>query len=113
MFEVRNSSIDLEPRVGDLPARLTSDHAPGLGLLGEQLGDRQVERPGDALEGRDRRAGDVALDLRQEALGDPGPFRDVAERQASRLADRADARPELRAPSPSVAPCRRASVAEV
>jgi hypothetical protein len=85
----------LEPGIGNASACLATHDPAGLRFLGEQLGDRQVEGPGDPLERRDRRARDVTLDLREEALGDARPLRDVAEGQASRLADRTDARPEL------------------
>ena len=71
------------------------DDAPRRRLVGEQLGDRQVERPGDPVDGRDRWARDVALDLRQEALGHTGPIRNVAQRQPAGLAKSADARAEL------------------
>ena len=45
-----------------------------LGFVGEELRDRQVQGVRDPLDGGDRRAGDVALDLRQEALGHAGPL---------------------------------------
>ena len=95
MFEVRNSSTALQARIGDPAAGLAADDPPGRRLLGEELGDRQVEGVRDPLDGRDRRAGDVALDLRQEALGHAGPLRHVAQRQPARLAERSDARAEL------------------
>src|SRR6185503_17584350 len=75
-----------QPGIRDPTARLAPNDPPRIGVLGEELGDRQVKGPGDALDGRDRRAGHVALDLGEEALRHPGADGDVAQRQMARLA---------------------------
>jgi hypothetical protein len=78
------------------PAACRAPHDPaGLGLLGEQLRDRQPQRLRDPVDRGDRRARDVALDLRQEALRDPGPIGHVAQRQVASLAQGSDASAQL------------------
>ena len=46
------------------------------------------------LDGRDRGRRDLALDLGQEALGDAGPIRELAQGQMASPPDRPDTRPE-------------------
>jgi hypothetical protein len=84
-----------EARVRHAPAGLAANDTAGVGVLGEQLGDRQAQGPGDPMHGRDRRARHVALDLGQEALGDTRAFRDVAQREPPCLAQRPDAGSQL------------------
>ena len=57
-------------------------------------------------------ARDIALDLRQEALGHTGPIRDVTQRQPAGLAEGADAGAELevRGQRASVCKLQRAEV---
>ena len=90
---VRNSSTALRPRYSIAAAPLAAARRAGVRVRREELGDRQVERPGDAVDGGDRRAGHVPFDLRQEALRDPGSLRHVAQGQVARLAQRPDAGP--------------------
>ena len=94
----------LEARVVDPAPGLAPDDAPARRLLGEELGDREVEGAGDPLDGRDRRAGHVPLDLREEALGDPGLGGDLAKRAAARLADARGCAIRAAGPSPSSPP---------
>ena len=80
------------------------DDPAGIALLGEQLGDRQVEGTRDPMHGRDRGAGHIALDLREEALGHARTLGDVAQRQVARLPQGPDpgAELELRRHGPGV-----------
>jgi len=59
------------------------------------LRDALVVLTCDPLDGGDGGAGDLALDLREEALRHAGPFGELAERRVPRAAQRADPRPEL------------------
>src|SRR5258706_4245508 len=72
-----------------------SDDSAKRGLIDEQLGDPEVEGSGDPLDRGDRRAGDLALDLGEEALGHAGSFGKLAEGHLTGLAERPDPRPEL------------------
>jgi hypothetical protein len=85
----------LEARVVDPAARLAADDAAGGWLVGEELGDREVQAAGDPLDGGDRGARHLALHLGEEALGDAGALGERAEGQAAGLAENPDPRAQL------------------
>ena len=68
----------VEPVVRDSSAIGAPDDPPERWLVDEQLGDPEVEGPGDPLDGRDRRARHLALDLGEEALRHAGPLGELA-----------------------------------
>src|SRR5918994_2875683 len=88
---------DLEPGASAIGEELVSRRQAGVGHdppirrpdqlsvradLVENLADREAERHGDTPQGGDRRAGDITLDLGEEALGDPGRRGDLAQGHA-------------------------------
>src|SRR5215210_1529843 len=76
------------------PLRRADDTAE-RDLVDEQLGNSEVEGAGDPLDGGDRGARHLALDLGQEALRHAGSLGELAKRDAAGLAERPDPRTEL------------------
>src|SRR5581483_11237595 len=74
---------------------LTGGHERGLVVLRlEQVADADAERAAQLDQGADGGAGQVALDLREEALGQPGRLCELLDRQAPALPGLAKSRPD-------------------
>src|SRR5258706_1461096 len=85
-----------ETRILDPAALAAADDPTNRRLFHEELRDCQPERPGDPLDRGDRRAGDLALDLREEALRDAGDVGQLAEGHRARLTQRPDPHSKLK-----------------
>ena len=79
-------------------ALVGADDADRVALAGRrpQVGDRDVQGGGDPLDRADARAGQPALDLAQEGMGETGEPAEPLERQPAFPAQRSHARAEVR-----------------
>src|SRR4029079_9924089 len=86
-------AAELSPRDEVEPA--AAQHARPRGRRAEEVGHVDAERGRESLQRRDRRVRPPALELAEEALADAGRARDLLQRLAAQLPDRAQALAEL------------------
>src|SRR5688500_3435752 len=88
--------VDGTQALVDDPAALAdADHDPGALVGGEELRNRLAERSCEALQRGDGRRRGAARHLGEDALGDAGLRRQLAEGRAAGDAQGPDARPEI------------------